>query len=704
MFTTVVALVLSSTGVAASTPEIHLSYAIEARLTPETRVIDGAETIRWTSQAGDPVEETYLHMYLNAFSHPETTWMKGGALRDMSNQRLADVFEEPWGSVEVVTITQDGDPCQTEWVAPDDGNPYDRTLLHVQLAHPVQPGEELTLVIDFESKLPLPFARTGMIDDYAHAGQWFPKLVVYEPGRGWVAEQFHAPTEFYADFANYDVHIETPAEYAVVATGEQTGSSTTDDGWKRVHFEQGAVHDFAFVAGKNLHIETRTVDPGSDKPPIELTYVTPEYASGDVERMHAAATATFTEMARRVGQYPFTTMTVVEPPFKALQTGGMEYPTLVTGAPGDPLLQLPVIRDARIIELVVAHEINHNYFQGVVANNERQQAFLDEGFTSFWEAQVLQAMSTGDDWSRMLGYPMRPLEGDRVGMIGDDLHEPLVKRPFWLSYEGTVGVQAYARPTLVLSTVERRWGDEEIDRIFSIYFSRWRFRHPTSDDFFAVVDDVANPDAAAFLHEAFLQPAPPDYRVARATSEVWEKPDGILLDPFEDPVAVLGDDPDGNVRVQVYDPGYVTATDRHDGHVVHLVLEPEYVESDEGDDKEEKSGKEDDKEDEPTLYETDIVLRGPGWAHLPVTVEMEFEDGAVLREVWQGRSTWRRYRIYRESRLARVEIDPEQELVIDPNPFNNGKRMKPDESVGASLATWMARVAEWAALGVSWWL
>ena len=530
-------------------PATTMSYRLQVRLAPEQRELGGRAELSWTNPAAEPVAAVPLHLYLNAFRGESSTWLgearSGSALRFDADD-FTRAFDDPWGSIELAQVTQRGltaaavdaaaaeVACAVGFIQPDDGNRFDRTLAEVTLAEPVPPGGSLDLDIDFRARLPIPIARTGGFGDYFHVGQWFPKIGVYEPAgvRGasagrWAARQFHAASEFYADFADFDVTIDVPAGFTVLATGAAVPpDGAADPGYERHRFTQRAVHDFAFIAARGLHVESHAHTPAGGGPEIAVTYATPAYRSGSVARMREVAEASFDVLAERVGPYPYRTMTIVKPPFQALATAGMEYPTLVTDMPGDALLDwLP----RPISDETIAHEIAHNYFQGMLASDEQREAHLDEGFARFWEAEIVRAIGADETWNRLLGYPHDPVARSRQGLArAAELGEAVVQMPTSLFYPGTTGAQAYARPHLIWTTASRRFGGDEVDRVLSTYFRRWRFRHPGTDDLLQVADEVGPPELAAFLREALRATGSPDYRVDDAGSERWSPPLGWL--------------------------------------------------------------------------------------------------------------------------------------------------------------------------------
>jgi hypothetical protein len=365
-------------------PQTGLAYEIEVSFDPAEQTLDGVETIRWTNpSATATVDRVPLHLYLNAFANDQSTWMRTTLGRMVDSEELSRKFDNPWGYNEPRTIRQDGTELVWAPIAPDDGNPLDRSLIEVVLAEPVGPGETLTLEIEFDARLPVPFARTGGFEDFFLVAQWFPKLAMYETVgvRGatadrWNAHQFHGRTEFYAEYADFDVRIGLPPGWAVAATGQGGVESEEDDRvWHR--YRQRAVHDFAFATGSGMVDVVTTHQPAGDGGPVEIHVFLPAYSEAQAPRWRRAAEGSLDVLGARVGPYPYATLTVVMPPFRQTETWGMEYPTLFTGLAGDPLWDVPLIAGMRMNEQVIAHEFCHEYFYGLIGTNEFEEAFLE---------------------------------------------------------------------------------------------------------------------------------------------------------------------------------------------------------------------------------------------------------------------------------------------------------------------------------------
>ncbi|HEY6051608.1 MAG TPA: M1 family peptidase, partial [Thermoanaerobaculia bacterium] len=232
-----------------------VEYRIRAALDPKTHVVDGTERLVWRNPSTDAVGELRFHLYLNAFKNTRSTFFResGGRLR---GDRF-DAKRDEWGAIDVLSLrTAAGTDLlpRARKVQPDGNDPSDETVLAVPLPVPVGPRGEIVLDVAFRSKLPRIFARTGFVRDYHLVGQWFPKLGVYEPagmrGRtagGWNCHAFHANSEFYADFGDYDVTLTVPSEYVVGATGRQV-SAKRSGSRTECRYVQENVHDFAWTA------------------------------------------------------------------------------------------------------------------------------------------------------------------------------------------------------------------------------------------------------------------------------------------------------------------------------------------------------------------------------------------------------------------------------------------------------------------------
>ncbi len=588
--------------------------------------------------------------------------------------------------------------------------------MEVTLPSPVLPGAEVVLTIDFEARLPVPIARTGGRRDYFMIAQWFPKIGVIEPtgvrhapkARS-AARQFHGQTEFYADFADFDVTFAVPPGYLVGATGRAEGEPAADgSGLVKVRYKQRAVHDFALVAGLGLRDQWARHTPKGGGPPVDVRYIATAGSEHQIAGCRTAVEGALDVMGSRIGPYPYETLTVVMMPFWAGRTAGMEYPTLITSIPTDPLLDRYPMKHIRLQEETAIHEFGHQYFYGLLASNEQEEAFLDEGLNTYWEGEILKSIygdvaSGGTLFGRAFEYEDARAMG--LASSADDIREPMRKSPSWLYAPGTYVTQSYPRSAVTFSTAAGLFGQEAVDKIFAEYFRRFAFKHPDTDDFLAVASDAGGGPAGAFLREAFEREGIPDYKVDELRSSAWEAPLGRVITE-NGPVTVtrenqkkvgeVGLDPeareaDGRVLMEVTDAGWVRGGQSKMGTITRSVVAPE-------------RGPDASSSNPKRYYESMARLEGPGWDNLPVDVEIRFTDGVVIRDAWDGKSAWRKYWFLRPAKIKEVRIDPAGRIALDVKPQNNSRAVEPDGKFTADWGLWLGALSQWIAGGLSLWL
>jgi len=470
------------------------SYTISVTLDAEAKTLTAHEVVTYTNATADPIPDLVFHLYLNAFRDENSLFMREGGATGRG--RRWDPQHPGWIQVTGIRLadageaggyTGTGTPLALEEI--EDG-----TLARAALPAPVAPGETIEVALDFRAQLPFVFARTGYAGDFFMVGQWFPKLGVWQEG-AWNAYPFHANSEFYADFGTYDVHITLPAGYVTGGTGLPVSTVDNGDSTQTVSYHAENVIDFAWTASPNFQEAARQVDG------VEVLYLyLPEHAWTAERALDAAETAV-RRYGRWYGPYPYARLTIVDVPDDGEGAGGMEYPTLVTAGALSLFglgAGLPRSGMERSVELVVVHEIGHQWWQSMVAFNEAEEPWLDEGFTDYSTLRVVEEVygadtSALDAGNLHVGYldvrRMEYLATPRVPMYGRAWDFGMIE----------YGVAAYSKPTLALCTLERTLGEETMLDVMGTFFRRYQFGHPTTKDFHAVAEEVAGQDLAWFF-------------------------------------------------------------------------------------------------------------------------------------------------------------------------------------------------------------
>ncbi len=592
-------------------------YDIQVRLAPETKSIQGREVLSWLNDADVPVSELRFHLYLNAFKNNRSTFMKesGGSHRGFKRD------EENWGSIDVTRIQiKDGaDLTPTlEFVQPDDRNPDDQTVARVVLPSAVKPQESVVLVIEFAAKLPRVFARSGFSGDFFMIGQWFPKIGVWSKGQ-WNCHQYHAHSEFFADFGTFNVEITAPERFVIGATGRRTAERKNPDGTRTLTYVQEDVHDFAWTACPDF-VEYRErfalADPAVD---TEMIFLIHRAHLNSKDRYVRSLRQGLEFYSRHYGPYPYGTITLVDPAPGGTAAGGMEYPTLFTSMTTS---YMPA--GVRMPEMVTIHEFGHGYWYGIVGSNEFEEAWLDEGINSYSEAKAM-AQYYGPQASLIDYGPLRvsDIQYQRLSVIGSGRFDPILRNSWEYLNGGSYSLNVYSKASLMLLTLERYLGQETMDKIMKTYYERWKFRHPTSADFIQAAEDASGQDLKWFFDQALNSPDKLDYAVGSLASEEVDPAAGLFNGKLVTPPGAKG-----------------------------------------------KGGP-------AVVYRNEVVIVRKGEWIVPQDILIVLEGGQTIRETWDGRDRYKRFVTFGPRRLDYAQIDPDNRWLIDADFSNNSMRLKP---------------------------
>lgn len=598
------------------------SYDIEVALDPESHELTASQMVRWRNTANAATSEIWFHLYLNAFSNSESTFM-----RELSNDPLGSSVtpDDEWGWTRITRLAlADGADLMPglRFERPDDGNESDFTVVRVELPREVLPGEAVELELDFEARLPEVVVRTGFSGDFHMVSQWFPKIGVFEGEAGWNCHQFHASSEFFADFGSYRVRMRIPRGWVVGATGEQISREPvgTDD---VVEFRARDVHDFAWTTSPPSLMSAFEVDfdPGRhvpmvwlerageqldlgaaalELPPMTIRFLVPQTQGMLIPRMIRATRLSIAWFGLYFGPYPHAQLTVVSPPPGAERAGGMEYPTLITTG-ASRLDASPVLSWRKRIESVTVHEMGHQYFQGLLASNEFEAAWLDEGLTTWAENRCLSDMVADGLVPEIRFAEFWGIERVRASFE----HLPvIIDRPNWERRRLMDSFFAtYAKPALAVRTLEGIFGEDRVMRAIRAYVAEHRYDHPTGLDLQHALENSLGEDLAWFFDSVIRGDLIPDWAVLSVRHH-WVRP----------------------AKGMVWrDGGW------------HEI----------------------DDEDDPGQWRIEIDLGRFTDLIGPVEVELKWEGGRVERRIWDGRDRWVRW----------IEESPELviEVVVDPD-------------------------------------
>ncbi|MFO7889675.1 MAG: M1 family metallopeptidase [bacterium] len=599
----------------------NANYDIKVTLDTEEKQIKGTEILRWRNISNDAVRELQFHLYMNAFKNNKSTFIKesgGSAPRLRKNKG--------WGWIDInsLEINNQDFSDKIEFIQPDDNNKFDQTVIKVDLNNPVWPGREIEVSIHFTTQLPLIYRRNGYYENYFFAAQWFPKIGVYIDNQ-WNCHQFHAHSEFFADYGVYNVDITLPKQYIVGATGILQSQKVQEDK-KTISFHAEDVHDFAWTAWPEYLIEKEMYRN------IEIAVYHEKDHQGQIKRTLTAVKNAIDFMTNWVGEYPYPKITVVHPPTKCMYAAGMEYPMFITGGAfwGVP-------EGIKLTEMVTIHEFTHNYWYGMVGSNEFEEAWLDEGINTFTEIKIMNTYY-GEETSLFdfAGIKIGEIPNNRMSYIRISDRDRTLQNA-WDYIGGGYSTFSYTKPALMLLTLENLVGQDTMDTIMRTYFQRWKFKHPHTSDFIAVVNEVTGKDYNWFFQQLLEGSNELDYRVASIYSKKEKARKGIF--DFKGEKKLL----------------------------------PE----------------KDTKKDTLENYHTIVKINRKGEVTMPVEILFVFSDGDSLMKKWDGKQRWVKYEFYKLSKLKFAAVDPHHKILLDSNFANNSKTMKPNNKLEIGISVKM---------------
>jgi hypothetical protein len=652
-----------------------VAYTIDARLDTDKKTLDATETLTYRNLTGQPLTSFPFHLYLNAF-RPESTFTAetraGGGIRDS----LGDTYpKEKIGGITVSHVDADGFGDLTgtlHFTAPDDGNLNDHTVAEVVLPRPLAPNESVTFHLTFHDKFPVSVARNGYKRDFIMGGQWFPKIGVFWHS-SWNCHQYHATTEFFSDFGTYNVRLTVPRRYTIGASGVPTGTQPNSDGTKTLSFYGEDIHDFAFAASPNFVVSDSIYL--SSLGPVQIRILALAAHPRIGQRYMDITRGALSEFERRYGPYPYKIITVVDPE-PGSEMEGMEYPTLVTGdGSWTGIFEAP--------ELTVEHEFGHQYWYGMVASNEFEEAWLDEGINSYTEVKVLAALlgeNTSAIRQRYANLSDRSLQ--RFSYLTAPDYDPVTRFAWKFRNEQSYGAVTYGKTATLLTTLEGIIGKDTMDEAMHTYFERYRFKHPTTEDFLRTIEEVAvargkaqplsgnNTSSQTNVvtpctiesHSPAAGPlatTTPFTRLSPFIPAETSPGTSIPCPPAETPSSPSSNAPPVPTTLRPFFDQAVYGTEMLDYAVDGFSSErarwwePPVANA------------------KQTQYLSTVTLRRKGDFILPVTAEVTFDDGTHLREHWDGADRWKRFTYSRPAKVVTVELDPDHVIPLDRDLFNN---------------------------------
>ena len=487
----------------------RVSYTMSVDVDAAKNQFKGLQKLEYSNNSDKNLDKVFYHLYFNAFQPGSSMDVRSQELGKQKPNgrpdwdprvldRISKLNDDEIGFQKIISLKMNGVPQPFK---------YHETILEVNLTKPILAKTKVVFEMQFEAQVPLQVRRSGR--DNPRTGvrlsmaQWYPKMCEYDY-EGWHPTPYVA-REFYGVWGDYDVTIKIDPEYKIGGTGVLINANEIGWGYdkqgtklkaistpKRTwHFVGKNIHDFVWAADPEYkHLSRQMPNAG---PTIHVIYNYKENDAANDASWNTVADAAVTVLPfieNKFGKYPY-------PQYSFIQggDGGMEYPMAT------------LIAESSIG--TVFHEWIHSWYQMMLGTNESMYGWMDEGFTSFatnivtkyYNDKVLRPLALGSNNVKGLAY-LDSIEAlipkihaanynSYFTLAKSNFEEPLTTHADHFNTNFAYSNAAYSKGCVFMNQLGYIVGDETRDKILLEYYKRWRFKHPNSNDFIQVAQDVS---------------------------------------------------------------------------------------------------------------------------------------------------------------------------------------------------------------------
>jgi hypothetical protein len=469
-------LMILGSGVLAQTGRFQQAadYQMDVDMDVKTNQYKGTQVLNYTNNSPDTLYHVFYHLYYNAFQPGSMMDERSRSIADPDRRvgdRISKLKPDEIGYLRVSSLKMNGKDLDYKEVG---------TILEVELTEPIFPNSDAKFEMSFNGQVPLQIRRSGRDSGEGvrySMSQWYPKMSEYDE-QGWHANPYIG-REFYGIWGDFDVKITIDKTYVLGGTGylqnpNEIGHGYEDEGVKVIpttgsnltwHFKAPMVHDFMWAADPKYRHDKLLMDNGVT---VHHLYIPSAETTENWEKLMDYTPKAIEFMSEHFGQYPYKQYSVIQG-----GDGGMEYPmsTLVTGG-----------RNLNGLVSVMAHELAHSWFQGVLATNEALYPWMDEGFTSYASSLSMSSIYRPSE---------NPLRGSYSGyyrLVSSGKEEPMSTHSDHYHTNSAYSSAAYSKGAVFLAQMGYIIGDEARDKGMLSYWNTWGFKHPNVNDFVRIME------------------------------------------------------------------------------------------------------------------------------------------------------------------------------------------------------------------------
>ncbi len=464
----------------------EVSYKMTVDMDVETYNFQGTQELVYTNHSLETLDRVFFHLFFNAFQPGSEMDVRSRTIADPDSRvadRIYKLSQDEIGFLNVSKLKQNGKDLAYK---------LSGTILEVDLNKPIGPGESTTFNMLFNGQVPLQIRRSGRNNKEGVAlsmAQWYPKLAEYD-FEGWHADPYIG-REFHGVWGDFDVTINIDKDYIIGGTGYLQNPNDIGHGYETKsvkpqkgdklswHFKAPMVHDFTWAADPDYIHDTLKMKNG---PTLHFFYQNDPEIIENWKNLQPKTAELMAFYSDNIGKYPYNQYSVIQG-----GDGGMEYGmcTLITGK-----------RPFNSLFGVTAHEMAHTWFQFLLATDESQHEWMDEGFTSYISDRA-EAKITGLNTD----HPSKNSYRGYYRLVESGLEQPQSTHADRYNYNYAYGVAAYSKGAVFLDQLSYVIGQEGLDKTIKKYFNDWHFKHPTPNDFIRCAEKVSGLELSWYLND-----------------------------------------------------------------------------------------------------------------------------------------------------------------------------------------------------------
>lgn len=457
----------------------HVDYKMDIDMDINTYQYQGKQELVYTNNSPDVLTKVYYHLYFNAFQPGSEMDVRALTIADPDSRvgdKISKLKPHEIGYIKVNSLKQNGTKLNYETVG---------TILEVNLAKPIEPGEKVTFHMLFDAQVPKQIRRSGRNNAEGVAlsmTQWYPKLAEYD-FEGWHADPYIG-REFHGVWGNFDVKLTIDKNYTVGGTGYLQNPNQIGHGYEtqRIikpntntltwHFKAPNVHDFTWAADPNYIHDTVQVPNG---PKLHFFYKNnlEKENLDNWKKIQPKTVELMQYFSKNIGPYPYEQYSIIQG-----GDGGMEYAmcTLITGK-----------RAYGSLVGVTAHEMAHTWFQFLLASNEAKHAWMDEGFTSYISHHAMN-----DIFEENKKKPSETAYNNYFYLAKSGQEQPLTTHADRYHTNQSYGISAYSKGEVFMAQLGYIIGEDNLKKTIKKYFNDFAFKHPKPLDIIRTAEKITD--------------------------------------------------------------------------------------------------------------------------------------------------------------------------------------------------------------------